>query len=430
MYICKGDYTLTLAIILFAVTYIAIMIFTKYRAYIAVVSAILFVVLGFLPIGEIAGAVEWNVILMIAGTMGTVFFFIESKMPALLSDMLLEKTTNVKWAIVVLAFFSGVISAFMDNVATVLMLAPVALEISRKLKINPMGMLIAISVSSNLQGAATLVGDTTSILLGGYAGMDFLDFFFFKGRPCLFWVVEIGAIMSTLILLIIFRKEKQPVTANERTEVSDYFPTVMLCLTIVLLIALSFFKNKPELSNGYICMGIFLICIFRELIFKKNLKGIWQAIKEIDYSTLILLVGLFIIIGGITKAGVIDAICKAIVRLCGQNLFLTYTVIVWFSVLFSAFIDNIPYVATMLPVIAGISSMMNLPPYLLYFGLLVGATLGGNLTPIGASANITTIGILEKEGITVKTKDFMKIGFPFTMAAVITGYVLVWLWWK
>ena len=406
------------------------MVFTKYRAYIALASAAIFVILGIMPVGEVFGAVEWNVILMIGGTMGTVFFFIESKMPALLSDILLEKTKTVKSAIVILAFFAGIISAFMDNVATVLMLAPVALAISKKLNINPMGMLISISVASNLQGAATLVGDTTSILLGGYAGMDFMDFFFFKGRPCLFWVVEVGAIVSTLVLLWLFRKEKAPVVTGERTKVTDKFPTVMLCLTVALLIGMSFVKNKPELSNGIICMGIFIVCLIRELVFKKNVKGAWQSIKEIDYSTLLLLVGLFIIIGGITKAGVIDEISKIIVNLCGNNVFLTYTIIVWFSVVFSAFIDNIPYVATMLPVITGVASIMNIQPYLLYFGLLVGATLGGNLTPIGASANITTIGILEKEGITVKPKDFMKIGFPFTMAAVITGYILVWLLWK
>ena len=101
--------------------------------------------------------------------------------------------------------------------------------------------------------------------------------------------------------------------------------------------------------------------------------------------------------------------------------------IVWFSVLISAFIDNIPYVATMLPVVTGMASLMGIEPYILYYGLLVGATLGGNITPIGASANITAIGILEKEGVEVKPAEFMKMGVPFTLAAVITGYVLIWI---
>ena len=208
---------MTLAVILFVITFAGMMVFTKYRSYIALGSALIFVILGIMPVRGIMAAVEWNVILMIGGTMGTVFFFIESKMPALMSDILLEKTPNVKWAIVILAFFSGIISAFMDNVATVLMLAPVALAIAKRLEINPIPMLISISVASNLQGAATLVGDTTSILLGGYAGMDFMDFFRFKGKMGMFFVVEIGAIVSTLVLVWIFRKEKDPITPSPRT---------------------------------------------------------------------------------------------------------------------------------------------------------------------------------------------------------------------
>ena len=425
----KEESFLTLAVILFVITFAGMMVFTKYRSYIALGSALIFIILGIIPLGNVFAAVEWNVILMIGGTMGTVFFFIESKMPALMADVLLEKTPNVKWAIVILAFFSGIISAFMDNVATVLMLAPVALAIAKRLNINPIPMLISISVASNLQGAATLVGDTTSILLGGYAGMDFMDFFWFKGKLGMFFVVEIGAVIATLVLVWIFRKEKDPITPSPRTQVTDLFPTWMLLLTVALLIGASFIPNKPELTNGLICTGIFVVCIIRELLFKKNFSGVWQSIKEIDYQTLLLLVGLFIIIGGITEAGVIDKFSEIIVSLCGNNLFLTYTIIVWFSVAFSAFIDNIPYVATMLPVVTSMSALMGIEPYILYFGLLTGATLGGNLTPIGASANITAMGILEKEGHTVKPSQFMKIGFPFTMAAVITGYLLVWFIW-
>ena len=138
----------------------------------------------------------------------------------------------------------------------------------------------------------------------------------------------------------------------------------------------------------------------------------------------------FVIIAGITRAGVIDAISRLFVDIAGDDLFAIYSLIVWASVLFSAFIDNIPYVATMLPVVSGIAALMGVEPYLLYFGLLTGATLGGNLTPIGASANITGIGILRKEGYTVSNRDFMKIGVPFSLIAVTTGYLLIWFLWR
>ena len=152
-------------------------------------------------------------------------------------------------------------------------------------------------------------------------------------------------------------------------------------------------------------------------------------VREIDYATLILLAGLFVVIAGITKAGVIDAVSALFVKVGGDNLFLMYSLIVWGSVLFSAFIDNIPYVATMLPVISGIASIMGCNPIVLYFGLLTGSTLGGNLTPIGASANIATIGILQKNGYEVKTSQFLQIGIPFTLVAVLSGYLFCWFVW-
>jgi len=395
-------------------------------------SAALFVVLGILPAGKVFTSVDWNVIMMIAGTMGVVSLFIDSKMPSLLADMILDKMPNVKWAIISLSLFAGIISAFVDNVATVLMIAPVAVNISKKLKISPVSSIIAISIASNLQGAATLVGDTTSILLGGYAGMDFLDFFAYKGKPGLFWVVQLGAVVSTFVLLYVFRKDNHRIDVKEKTAVEDYFPTVLLIGTIVLLILASFIPEemKPAITNGLICVGLMVIGLVREIVRSRNLNALKKTLMEIDYFTLLLLSGLFIVIGGITEAGVVDEISKIFVKISGNNVFLMYTLLVWASVLFSAFIDNIPYIATMLPVTAGIAGIMGVDPTVLYFGLLAGATLGGNLTPIGASANITGLGILRKEGYEVKASDFMKISVPFTLSAVATGYILIWLLWS
>lgn len=190
-----------LAIILFILTYILLLVLPKYRAYVAVISAAVFVLLDIVPYNDVFAVIDWNVILMIMGTMGVVSFFIESKMPSLLADIIIEKTSNVKWAIVFLCIAAGLISAFIDNVATVLMFAPVAIVMCKKLKISPVMPVIAIALSSNLQGAATLVGDTTSILLGAEANLNFWDFFFFQGKIGLFWVVQLGALASVLILL-------------------------------------------------------------------------------------------------------------------------------------------------------------------------------------------------------------------------------------
>ena len=421
------------ALALFLVTYVLLLIFAKYRALIALSSALIFIVSGILPVTTALKAVNFNVILMLAGTMGIVALFIESKMPALLADLLLKRVPNVKWAIVILAMFAGIISAFVDNVATVLMVAPVALTISKKLNISPVPGLIAISISSNLQGAATLVGDATAIMMGSHADMTFFDFFVYQGKASIFWAVQAGAVAFGLVCLLIFRKYSQPLSEEVRknkTVVTDYVPTILLVGMIVLLILFSFIENTPELTNGYICFGLFIIGLIITFFRKRDKRILVDTFKEIDITTLLLLTGLFIVVAGITEAGVIDKIGKLFVQFSGDNLFVLYTFVVWISVVFSAFIDNIPYVATMLPVISSIAATIVVNPTVLYFGLLSGATLGGNITPIGASANITAIGILRKNGYEVKLGQYLKISIPATLSAVTVGYLLIWLIWR
>lgn len=417
------------AMIIFLVTYVLMILLPKYRAYVALASAIIFVASGILPINGILPSIDWNVIFMIAGTMGVVVLFIESKMPSKLADMIIDKVPDIKWTIIALSVFAGIISAFVDNVATVLMVAPVAITIAKKLKISPVPSVIAIAIASNLQGAATLVGDTTSILLGGHANMDFIDFFWMKGKPGMFWIVQLGMIAATLVLVRIFRKYKQKVEIDLITKVEDYFPTILLLGTIVLLIIASFIPDRPAVTNGLICMSLMIIGIIYEMIRQKSYKVFIKTFKEVDYFTLLLLSSLFVVIGGIKQAGVIDAIAELFVKIGGDSPFMMFSILLWASVLLSAFIDNIPYVATMLPVVTSIAAFMGIEPYILYFGLLSGATLGGNLTPIGASANITAIGILRKQGYEVKNGEYMKISVPYTLAAVTTAYVVLWLIW-
>ena len=427
------------AILLFAATYVLMLTFSRYRPYIALTSGVIFIITGMLPLGDIIPSLDFNVLLMIGGTMGLVQLFIDSHMPERLADMIMAKVPTVQWAAVCLSLFAGVISAFVDNVATVLMVAPVALEICKKLKTNPIPVLIAIAVSSNLQGAATLVGDTTAIMLGSALNMSFMDFFWYYGKPSMFFAVELGAVLSACIVYWIFRKEKGSIPkTGKMTEVSDYVPTALLLGAIGLLICASFAPdswNLPEEINGIICCTLLVVGLIYNYAKKKNLKAVSGPLMAIDFETLGLLVGLFLMIGGISNMGVIDALAALLADLGGGNVFLMFSIIVWASVLISAFIDNIPYVATMIPVIGGIAAQMapglgvdaTLVGIPLYFGLLSGATLGGNITPIGASANITAIGILRREGYEVANSDFFKIGIPFTLSAVIPAYIYIWL---
>lgn len=436
-----------IALIIFVLTYVLMLALPKYRPYVALGSAAVYLILGlcglwdYTPLDAL-GAIDFNVLMMMAGMMGIVTLFIESRMPARLSELMIVKVPNVKWAVLLLSLFAGLISAFVDNVATVLMVAPVGLAISRKLKISPVPVIISIAVSSNLQGAATLVGDTTSILLGGFADMNFFDFFWMQGRPGIFWGVELGALASLVVLLIIFRKDTQPISAEVETKVDDYFPSCLIIGTVVLLIIASFIPKPDggaalavyELRSGIICMTLCVIGVVRDAVKHSRKDMLFKVLEDLDRDTLLLLTGLFIVIEGIRRAGVIDAAAELFHNIAGDNPFVLYTLLVFISVILSAFIDNIPYVATMLPVVQGIAALMNggegVAPYVFYFGLLTGATLGGNLTPIGASANIAAIGILRKNGEKVTTREFLRIGVPFTLAAVITGYVFIWIFWR
>jgi len=419
-----------IALGLFILTYVLLLVFPKIRAFIALGSATIFVILGILPIGDVFDAIDWNVILMIAGTMGIVSLFIDSKMPALMADILIDKMPDVKWATISLAIFAGLISAFVDNVSTVLMVAPVAINISKKLNISPVPSIICIAISSNLQGAATLVGDATAILLGGFANLDFMDFIFLHGRPGIFFAVQAGMLVSVFVLLYIFRKDNAPIHLEEKETVEDYFPSYLLLSMILLLIAASFMQDTPNITNGLICIGLFVIGLVREYMKDRNLSTFNKRLAEIDYFTILLLIGLFVVIGGIVEVGIVADISGLFLHLAGDSVFLIFTIIVWASVFFSAFIDNIPYTATMLPVVAAISQAMGMDPYMLFFGLLTGATLGGNITPIGASANIAGLGILRKNGYEVSAIEFMKYGLPFTLGAVIAGYLVLWFVWR
>jgi Na+/H+ antiporter NhaD/arsenite permease-like protein len=421
---------MVIALSLFLTTYVALLIFSNYKAYIGLAMAIVFLLLGYTQFSDIfSPAMNWNVFMIIAGTMIVVSEFIESGMPALLADWMMSKVSSTKWAIILLAAFAGIVSAFLDNVATVLIVAPIALDIAKKTKISPVPLVIAVSVFANIQGFATLVGDTTSVMLAGpqFADMNFFDFFFINGNIGPFFIVQIGTIASLVILWFILGKQEATIEFKHQTKVDDYSPSFFLAAILILLIVASFIPDLPNEINGYITLGTALVFVVYRLLFKKQSKAILNALKSIDFETLGLLFGLFILIIGLENQGVIAALGDWLESIGSGDPIIIYTIIVFASVLFSAFIDNIPYVATLLPVMmrVGLSLDLGIRPYLLLFGLLAGATLGGNLTPIGASANIAGIGFLKKVGFKVTFTDFFKIGFPITLTALTTGYLLI-----
>ena len=417
----------TLSLIIFLVTYILFIFLPNKRAWVAIVAAGLLLLTRTISLPEAFTAINWNVMGIFVGMLAVANIFMESKVPAYLAELIVEKARNTAWAILFICAMTGFISAFVENVATVLIVAPVALSLARKLKINPLNMMIAIAISSNLQGAATLVGDPPSMLLGGFARMNFMDFFFYKGRPSIFFAVELGAITSFFVLYFIFRKLRQKAAIVPVEKVLSWVPTWILVFLILALAASSFVDTGFSYMAGLLCMIFGIISISWEKFIRKT--PVLDGLKSLDWETTFFLLGVFILVGSLTACGWIEVIADFLSGVFGQNIFLGYTLLVFVAVLFSGFVDNVPFLATMLPVAISMADKLQVPPYLFLFGLLIGASLGGNITPIGASANIVACGLLKKEGHSVSFRSFMKIGIPFTLAAVFSAYLFIWLIW-
>lgn len=417
-----------ISLIIFITSYLLFIFLPKRRTHIAVLGAGLLILSGVISFREAFWSVNWNVMGIFVGTLIIADIFMESRVPAYLAEIIVNRAKNTGWAILFICLLTSFISAFVENVATVLIVAPIALSLAKKLKINPVNMIIAIAISSNLQGAATLIGDPPSMLLGGFAKMNFMDFFVYKARPGIFFAVELGALVSFVVLYFIFRRHKDKTSLIKAEEVKSWVPTGILLLLILALALSSFFDVGFGYLAGVICMIFGVVSLLWEKFVSRGF--ILKSIKSLDWETSLFLVGIFIIVGSITLTGWIEVVSDFLSGLIGKNIFLGYTLLVFVAVFVSAFVDNVPFLVAMLPVAISLSDKLNINPSLFLFGLLIGASLGGNITPIGASANIVACGILKREGYTVKFKDFAKIGLPFTLAAVGAAYLFVWFVWS
>lgn len=372
-------------------------------------------------------SINLNVLGIFVGTMILSDFFIHSQVPAYLTSVLVNPKRSIAGAVLAVCILSGAISAVVDNVATVLMIAPIALEVSRQLCISPVPFMIGISVSANLQGAGTMVGDSTSILLASTANMTFTDFFWMNGRPGIFFSVQLAAVASFIVLYLVFRAYKGKCVAAKRIQVTSWVPTVLMVLMMVTMAVSSFLPNRPDWGVGAIALAYAGIgIVWNGIVRYKEL----HLVRDLDWPTVLLLSGLFVLIGSLTTTGLVSDIATLISTWTKGNAFLAYNIIVWMSVLLSAFVDNIPYTMAMLPVAQLVASSIGTSPYVMMFGLLLGTTLGGNITPIGASANVVAVSLLRKNGHEVSFGDFVRIGLPFTVSAVLVGSLLNWAIWR
>lgn len=378
--------------------------------------------------GEAISAVEWNVMGIFAGILLLAESFADSGVPLRIADQLIDRSKTIGMAILWICLFSGFVSIFVENVATVLIVAPVAIETARRANVSPVPFLIGIAVSSNLQGAGTLIGDPPSMILASWLKMNFNAFFWFEGRPSIFWAVQAGAIASIIPLWLIFRRNTQPVAYIEPEKVDSWIPTVAIVVLIVGLAISPNFDPHFHWLGGTICMVIGTgILLWEELRKKGNGRDI---LKRYDWNTTFFLVGVFVIVAAMVRVGLIDDLAAGFSQLTGDNPLVIYVALIALSVAFSAFIDNIPYITTMIPVVQQVADNVGAPEIPLIFGMVLGASLGGNITPFGASANVVAVGLLRKGGHVVSTWEFVKIGLPFTLAATTAGAAFLWWAWS
>ncbi len=376
---------------------------------------------------EALASINLNVLGIFIGTMTLSSFLTHSKVPAYLASILVRPGRSALGAVMAVCILSGAISAFVDNVATVLMVVPIAIEVSKRLQVTPVPFVVGIAVSANLQGSATMVGDSASILLASAAKMNFSDFFWMEGRPGIFFTVQLSAIAAFLVLYFVFRKTYRGKCAPvEEVHVTSWVPTAIMLLMLATMALSSIIPNRPDWALGAIAMAYALFTLLWNAF--RRYKDV-DLIHNLDWSTVLLLCGLFIVIGSLTSTGLVMDVANIISRLAQGNAFRAYVTIVFLSVFVSAFVDNIPFTMAMLPTAQLVAQSLGTSQYVMLFGLLIGTTLGGNITPIGASANIAAVSMLRRHGYDVSFGQFVRIGLPFTLAAVIVGSLVNWVIW-
>ena len=326
---------------------------------------------------------------------------------------------------VILMTFTAVASAFLDNVTTMLLLTGVAIEISLSCSLNPLYLLIPLVLASNVGGTATLIGDPPNIMIGSYAGLTFMHF-----------VVALTAIcIVTMIALFLYSKlvwGKAYATAQATVKNVDQFTAELKekykikdaqLLTygmMVLAVVVALF-----LSHGYWHMEVSIAALtgaaalFTIAVLTHKVDMIHLIEKDIEWPTLMFFIFLFILVGAVEEAGLLAVIADWILDVSGGDYLMSMTLILWVAAIMSAFVDNIPFTATMLPIVAYLTKVIPGAENTLWWALALGACFGGNGTMIGASANVVTMGIAESKGYKITFGAFLKVAFPFMILSII-----------
>jgi len=413
-----------IAVAVFLLTYALIISEKIHRTVVALLGGLLVIFLGILEQHKAIEMIDFNTLGLLTGMMIIVGI---TKRTGLFEFLAIK---SAKWAkgdpwrlMLALAGITALASAFLDNVTTVLLIVPVTFSITEELKINPIPFLITEIIASNVGGTATLIGDPPNIMIGSQTHLGFLDFIINLAPPVI--VVFIATMFCLRFIygrrLKVAEELKQKVMAFDENEAIKDVPLLKKCLFVLGLTILGFILHQfVHMESATIALGGGTLLM---LLSKINPE---HVLHEVEWPVIFFFIGLFILVGGLEETGIIEAMAVKSLEITGGEMVSTSMIILWLSAIASAFVDNIPFVATMIPLLktmGELGGMSNIDPF--WWSLALGACLGGNGTLIGASANVIVAGMAEHRKYPISFIGYMKVAFPLMIMSIIisTGYV-------
>jgi len=421
-----------LAALLFVVTYVVVMTEKVNRAIVALVAAGLMIVLGILNQEAAIRGIDFNTIGLLIGMMVIVAVTRQSGIFQFLAIWAAKKVNAQPWGILVMiSLVTAVTSAFLDNVTTVLLVVPVTLLITEELKVKPYPYLFAMIFASNIGGTATLIGDPPNIMIGSATGLTFNDFAY-NLSPVIFVIMA-----ATLIPIYFIWGRHLKAAAEDRQRVMQFNeyeaitdPLLLkYCLIVIGLVIAGFvFARFLGLEAATVAMfGAALLLLLANWQHgpEEQSKHVVEAFNEVEWITIFFFVGLFIVVHGVDSTGLLRLLADKMLALTGGDLTATSMVILWSSAILSAIIDNIPFVATMIPLIKAMAPTFGGPEGLmpLWWSLSLGACLGGNGTLIGASANLVVAGFAERAGQPIRFVQYTLMAFPIMLLSIVISMI-------
>ncbi len=414
-----------IAIVIFIAVMVAIISEKIHRATAAVAGAVLLLVTQVLTVDTAMAHVDVSTIGVLVGMMLFVAVVKNSGLFEYIAIKSAKLTHGRPWAIMmVFAIITGLLSAFLDNVTTVLLVGPMTLAITSILKVNPVPFLLTQILASNMGGTATLIGDPPNIMIGSEAGLSFVDFIT-GTAPAVIVIMAVSIVCFYFMFgrkLHVEEKAMQEVMKLDENRAIKDKPLLIKSVVMIVLVVIGFiFHASLGLES---CTVALLAAAIMMLIGKQDTEDV---ILGVEWSTIVFFIGLFVVVGGMEETGVIDQLAQLLMNLTNGNMVITMLIILWVSALVSSIIDNIPFVATLIPMILAIQAESGMDVTPLWWALSLGACLGGNGTLIGASANVVLSGISNKNGYPITFMSYLKVGFPMMLLSIVISMIYLLL---